>query len=165
MGRNCSPITRRKTLFLRLPSSSRAARSCKFQHFPKYSTLVLTLIDNIPVRALSLVPSHDLLDVVLHNAYQRRVVVDLVDPTRQLAVPYKRVASHLLAALHSLVYNCRQVGVCNILLLGVVGNLVSAVEVELSTVGLGSIPFHRYGLQVSEQTSTKKSTETYHSRE
>jgi hypothetical protein len=79
-------------------------------------------------------------------------------------VPYKRVASHLLAALHSLVYNCRQVGVCNILLLGVVGNLVSAVEVELSTVGLGSIPFHRYGLQVSEQTSTK-STETYHSRE
>ena len=60
---------------------------------------MLTLIYNIPVCAFALVSSHDLLDVVLHNTYQRRVVVDLVNPARQLAVPYKRVASHLFAAM------------------------------------------------------------------
>jgi hypothetical protein len=67
--------------------------------------MILTLVHNIPVCAFSLVSPHGLLDVVLHDTYQGRVVVDLVDPVRQLAVPYKCVASHLFAAIHLSVCN------------------------------------------------------------
>lgn len=44
----------------------------------------LTLVDNIPVRALSLVPSHNGLDVILHYTHQRRVVIDLINPIGKL---------------------------------------------------------------------------------
>jgi hypothetical protein len=86
---------------------------------------VRTLVDNVPVRALSLVSAHYSVDVVLHHAHQRRVIVDLVYPSRQLRIPYKSMASHLLVVLR-----------------GKVGNLVGATEAELSAVWLGGIPLH-----------------------
>lgn len=53
----------------------------------------LTLVYNIPVRALALVSAHNLLDMVLHDAHQSSVVVDLVNPAGQLTVPDQRMAT------------------------------------------------------------------------
>jgi hypothetical protein len=47
------------------------------------------------VGAFSFVSAHDLFDVVLHYAHQGGVVVDLVHPVWQLAVPDQCVAAHL----------------------------------------------------------------------
>jgi len=85
----------------------------------------LTFINNIPMRALPLIPPHNLLNMIRHHLHQRLVVVDLVDPLRQLGVPDERVAAHLLAVLG-----------------GEVGDLVGAAPVELAAVGLRGVPFH-----------------------
>lgn len=85
-----------------------------------------TFVDNIPVRAFSSVPSHDLVDVVLHDIHQRSIVVNLVYPARQLAVPDQCMASHLLAVLRREVRNC-----------------ISSAPVELILVRLSCVPFHR----------------------
>jgi hypothetical protein len=84
-----------------------------------------TFIDDVPVRALPLIARHERGDVVLHHAHQRRVVVDRVNPVRELRVPHQRMAAHLLAILG-----------------GEVGNLIRSAEAELSAIGLRGIPLH-----------------------
>lgn len=85
----------------------------------------VTFVDYIPVSALATVSAHYLLDVVLHHAHERSVVVDLVDPVWELAVPDQRVASHLLAILR-----------------GKVCNGIGIAPVKLVAVGLSGIPLH-----------------------
>lgn len=75
---------------------------------------------------LALVATHDSLDVVLHDRDQGVLVIDLGDPSRQLAVPDKSVATDKLA-----------VG------LSPVDEVVSTAELEVATRRLGSIELHR----------------------
>jgi hypothetical protein len=85
-----------------------------------------TFINDVPVGAFALVSSHDGLNMVLHDAHEGSVVVDLVDPVGQLRVPDQSMAAHLLAIL-----GCK------------VGDLVGVTEAELSTIWLCCVPLHR----------------------
>jgi hypothetical protein len=107
-----------------VPSSFRADDFVSFSLCTSIAVL-LTLVDNVPVRAFALVTSHDGLDVILHNAHQCGVIVNLVHPVWQLRVPDESVASHLLVIL------CREVG-----------DLVGATKAELSSVGFRCVPLH-----------------------
>lgn len=65
----------------------------------------LTLVHHIPMRALPLIPPHDLIDMIRHDRHQCRVVINAVNPTRQLGVPNQGVTSHLLLILRREVRN------------------------------------------------------------
>lgn len=69
-----------------------------------------------------------------HNLDEGSIVVDLLNPVWQLAVPYKSMAAHLLAILRR-----------------PVRNLIGTTPAEASAVGLDSIPLHRiFGCNASE---------------
>lgn len=76
--------------------------------------------------ALPLVPSHDGVDVVLHDRLQGLVVpVSVSNPAGQLAVPDQGVAAEFVASRG-----------------GSIGVLISRAPVELAAVGLDGLPLH-----------------------
>lgn len=75
---------------------------------------------------LALVASNDVGDVVLDDLGQSSLVVDVLNPLRELGVPDQSVTSDLEA-----------------ILLSKVDDLVEAAEVELALAGLGGIPLAR----------------------
>lgn len=84
------------------------------------------LVDNVPGVDLALVTSSDVGNVVLNDRLELVLVVDVLDPLRQLRVPEEGVAADLDAVL-----------------LGKVDDLVGGAEVELALAGLSGIPLHR----------------------
>ena len=106
-----------------VPSSLSAVHCQDLYPLAHYS--VPTLVDNVPVRTLPLVPAHDLLDVVLHDAHQSGIVVDLVYPVWKLTIPHQGMASHLLLILR------REIG-----------NGVCIAPAKRSAVWFGGVPLH-----------------------
>jgi hypothetical protein len=83
-----------------------------------------TFVHNVPLCALSLVPSCNGLDVVLHDGDQRLVVkVAVRHPCGELAVPHQIVAANLQAVL-----------------VRIVDVTVTVLESEVVTAGLGRLP-------------------------
>lgn len=59
----------------------------------------LTLVDNVPVSALSTVTSHNSVDVISHHSLQSLVVpVAVRNPRWELAVPNKGMATQLVTS-------------------------------------------------------------------
>ena len=98
------------------------------------------------MRTLPLIPSHNLLDMILHHTHHfvsvydvsiyltstptwesltRRVIINRIHPLRQLTIPDQRMAPHLLFILRRKIRNRVGVG-----------------PAELPAVGLRGIPLH-----------------------
>lgn len=87
--------------------------------------LIEHLVDDVPVEDLSLPAAHEVVDVLLNDSGQGRLVADLADPSWKLRVPDKSVGTD-----------------CLVVLGGELHEGIGAVQVVAAAGTLGLIPLH-----------------------